>query len=645
MIMKTWLQAKDTRLQGRMSGRRNVWLAFGLLLFTHACSKPFLTTETQQSLKILDTKAGSTYFSTGSTINVMTYNIHAGKDRNGVDKLAEISDLIEGSGADIVALQEVDKNTVSSGGIDQLAWLSANTSGYSYYAFANHFDHDGGEYGLGILSKVPLDDIRNNRLTTRKAGRPNTTTAFLTVRALMPDGRKVAVACAHFSSDDKDEQAEEAIDFLRPYSNIPVFLAGDLNVIPSSSAMDILRGHFDDTEDRYSSPVTTYYTFPAHNVPDTTYRKKIDYVLVSKPHYESIDAREVIRVPNPTRDHHPFLATVSLKGNMFGSGNLLVMRYGNGEALGGQTARVYLDEYTTTGTLVQTLTLPATTTTIGGKIFNRRLTGIGSSTHEGLMTLSRDGQSVSLMGYDLAAGASVPSPIPLRTVALVTADGTINTYTATLTGIGSTRCVTSIDGTGFWAVGSKGNIRYLEMGLNGGAAVSLGGPSGSRSVYLYDNNGRLYLSTTVSGGPRIARVGTGSEPPTGGSPSINAFPGYPLTTTLPNQFAMFDTGTNNTPDKLYVVDNGSGAVLKYTYSSSQWVPAGSVSIPNAKSITGKINNGVVTLYVTTIGSASSLKKITNNANASLSGATVSTVVSAPGNRVFKSVAFVPQYPQ
>ncbi len=577
------------------------------------------------------------------TVQVMTYNILRGKNRDGVDKLAEISSLIETSGADVVALQEVDKNTVSSGNTDQMAWLAANTPGYPYYTFASHFNYDGGQYGLGILSKYPLSDIRNNRITHREAGEPNTTLAMLTARVALGSGRSVALACVHYSGDNKLEQAEETLNYLRYYNNTPVFVAGDLNSIPGSAPVNLLLGQFDDTENRYGNTIMDYYTFPAHNVPDSTYRKKLDYVLASKPHVSAILSRTIIRVPNVTRDHYPFLAAVEIKGNFFTAGNLLVERYGNGSALSAVTTQVFIDEYTPSGTLVNTVAVPVTSSSTGGVVFNRRLTGIGTSTHEGLMTRSRNGQSVSLMGYDLAAGVTPPSPIAYRVVGLLTADGVLNTMTATNTNSGSTRCVTSVDGSAFWSVGSGGNIRYMPMGLNGAGGTDLGGPSGSRSVFLYDNNERLYLSTTIAGGPRIARVGAGSTLPTSGTPVLGPFPGYPATSTAPNQFVMFDTGTNNTPDVLYVADDATGEVLKYTYSSSAWVAQGAVPVPGIKSITGKIASGTVTLYVTTVGAASALKTITNAAGSTLTGATVTNVVSAPANCVFKSVAYAPVF--
>src|SRR6266550_7541707 len=72
----------------------------------------------------------------------------------------------------------------------------------------------------------------------------------------------------------------------------------------------------------------------------------------------------------------------------FTAGNLVVYRAGDGSAALGSTATVvFLDEYTPSGTIVQSIQLP--TTSVGS---NRRLTGSGSATSEGFLTLSADGR-------------------------------------------------------------------------------------------------------------------------------------------------------------------------------------------------------------------------------------------------------------
>ncbi|MNQ91824.1 hypothetical protein D3C85_1072220 [compost metagenome] len=80
----------------------------------------------------------------------MTYNIHVGIPASGsTPNLAATAAVINAASPDLVALQEVDKNTTRSGGVDQAAYL-ATATGMNYY-FAKAINRFGGEYGIAIL--------------------------------------------------------------------------------------------------------------------------------------------------------------------------------------------------------------------------------------------------------------------------------------------------------------------------------------------------------------------------------------------------------------------------------------------------------------------------------------------------------------
>ena len=89
-----------------------------------------------------------------ASMRVLVYNIHAGKDAAGVDNLARVADVIRETRADVVLLQEVDRGTRRSGGVDQPADLERRT-GFTA-VFGKSLDYDGGEYGIAILSRWPV---------------------------------------------------------------------------------------------------------------------------------------------------------------------------------------------------------------------------------------------------------------------------------------------------------------------------------------------------------------------------------------------------------------------------------------------------------------------------------------------------------
>jgi endonuclease/exonuclease/phosphatase family metal-dependent hydrolase len=89
-----------------------------------------------------------------TAIRVMVYNIHAGKDAGGVDNLDRVAEVVRRTSADIVLLQEVDRGTQRSGGVDQLAVLMARTGFHG--AFGKSLAYQGGDYGIAVLSRWPI---------------------------------------------------------------------------------------------------------------------------------------------------------------------------------------------------------------------------------------------------------------------------------------------------------------------------------------------------------------------------------------------------------------------------------------------------------------------------------------------------------
>src|SRR5215475_6334463 len=77
-------------------------------------------------------------------------------------------------------------------------------------------------------------------------------------------------------------------------------------------------------------------------------------------------------------------------------GDLAVVRLGDGTGtLGNSATAAWLDEYTTSGALVQSIALP---TAAAGA--NNALTFTGNSAAEGQIRLSADGQYLTVMGYN-----------------------------------------------------------------------------------------------------------------------------------------------------------------------------------------------------------------------------------------------------
>jgi hypothetical protein len=123
-------------------------------------------------------------------------------------------------------------------------------------------------------------------------------------------------------------------------------------------------------------------------------------------------------------------ATAARAATTFAPGDVVVYRVGTGSgALGSGGTAVFLDEYTPSGTLVQSV--PLSNAASGS---NKPLVASGWAASEGLLTLSADGRYLVATGYDAALGTSkvgsAAAATTPRTVALVDGQGTVNSSTA-----------------------------------------------------------------------------------------------------------------------------------------------------------------------------------------------------------------------
>ncbi|NBR24472.1 MAG: hypothetical protein EBU08_12015, partial [Micrococcales bacterium] len=183
-------------------------------------------------------------------------------------------------------------------------------------------------------------------------------------------------------------------------------------------------------------------------------------------------------------------------GSAFTAGNILTLRVGEvgGTTLSTNSAPVFIDEYTTTGTLVQSVPMPFVTS---GS--NRKFTMSGTSTTEGFLNLSPDGQYLTFGGYDNIPGvigiSSSTATGTNRIVARVTQNGTINTSTRISDGYdgNSIRSAATVDGSAFWTggAGTGGGTRYVALGASTSTQVSTTTVN-TRGTAIY--NSQLYSS-------------------------------------------------------------------------------------------------------------------------------------------------------
>ena len=227
-------------------------------------------------------------------LRVVTYNIHHGEGMDGEFDLDRIASVINSLDPDLVALQEVDRKTERSGGVDQGALLASLTGMELVYGPA--MEYKGGQYGDAILSRLPILDSAVHQLPQEDGSEPRVAVeAQVEIKKL---GTLVLLSThyAHDSATDRLAQARASNLLMAGREVRPAILAGDLNAEPGSEPMAALLTMWEDTT--ANRPVNT---FPANRPV-----RKIDYILVNPPGRWTVHDVQVSGRPYAS-DHAPLL--------------------------------------------------------------------------------------------------------------------------------------------------------------------------------------------------------------------------------------------------------------------------------------------------------------------------------------------------
>ena len=215
-------------------------------------------------------------------VRVLVYNIHAGTDASRVSNIDRVAAIIRDSRADIVLLQEVDRLTRRSGGVDQLDSLRKLTGMNG--VFGKTIDYDGGEYGLGLLSRWP---ITNHSLVPLAVEAPHAgyeARGALVAEIDRPGGR-MRIVDTHLDASRPAYRTQQSRGLINAATNPEPadLIGGDLNSEPLEGVIEsLIAGGFRDLYPGCGTPPG--FTFP---VVEPT--KRIDYLL-SSPAWKCLSA-------------------------------------------------------------------------------------------------------------------------------------------------------------------------------------------------------------------------------------------------------------------------------------------------------------------------------------------------------------------
>jgi endonuclease/exonuclease/phosphatase family metal-dependent hydrolase len=238
------------------------------------------------------------------SLRIATYNIRAG-----LGSLEGIAQDLRALGADVIALQEVERSVQRSRGIDQ-ARVLADSLGFEH-AFAGSFSLQTGEHGIAILSRFPLRDPRVIRLPQGEGRWPR---SALTAR-IESDTGPFLMVCVHLTrpwswplshTRARVAQIRTLLTALAD-EELPIVIAGDFNCLPVSPEVMLVRRHFASAWRPWRDGWGTSFPLRAIGLPFGAV--KIDHVF----HDSSWEDRGFWVAPRGASDHRPVLADLRLR--------------------------------------------------------------------------------------------------------------------------------------------------------------------------------------------------------------------------------------------------------------------------------------------------------------------------------------------
>jgi endonuclease/exonuclease/phosphatase family metal-dependent hydrolase len=254
----------------------------------------------------------STSTSGTTLIKVFDWNIHHGVGTDGKYDLSRFIPYIVNSGANVVALNEVEKNVSGWGNEDQparfAAMLKTATGKTWYYKFAHRTGGTNGQGNL-ILTTFPIEASGSHQLSyDRSVARVQ----------ILVNGIRVNVFATHLDSESSSRRAtqmNQLKSYASSYSQQWIY-AGDFNAWPGAAEItNMTSSNYDAWAAAVSAGTAVAY---AGNTAGNTRNSRIDYVFYSKSASRLLlKSMQVYDVRSSSgvmpSDHRPIMATFEVK--------------------------------------------------------------------------------------------------------------------------------------------------------------------------------------------------------------------------------------------------------------------------------------------------------------------------------------------
>ena len=230
------------------------------------------------------------------SLTLMTYNVGA-FSKYEENTTADVARLILGSGANLVALNELDSCNGRHSAYQVKDLAEALGKDWAYH-FARAIPYKGGAYGNGVVSDKRVSSVNRIPLPQEDGSEARSVAVVETADCVF-----AATHLDHRSPDAAMAQMRTINEwFTTVYSGCPkpVFLCGDFNVLPSSDVIALAQ----DCWIQLSGTDLTYSTVKP--------KKCIDYVFVfrSAAPVEVVRSQVLVNGTATLSDHFPVLVTV-----------------------------------------------------------------------------------------------------------------------------------------------------------------------------------------------------------------------------------------------------------------------------------------------------------------------------------------------
>jgi endonuclease/exonuclease/phosphatase family metal-dependent hydrolase len=251
--------------------------------------------------------------SSSATLKVFDWNTHHGIGTDGVFSLERFIPYIVNSGANVVSLNEVEKNVSYYGNVDApakyAALLKTATGKTWYYNFAQRDGNTNGQGNL-ILTTFPIEVSDDHQLSySRSVARVQ----------ILVNGIRVNVFSTHLDADSSSRrmtQINELKSWASSFSEQRI-IAGDFNAWPATTEISSnMTSAYIDTW-AYAKAAGTAVAYSGNEAGNTR-NSRIDYVFLSKSATRTtIKGSRVYDVRNSSgvspSDHRPVMTTFEVK--------------------------------------------------------------------------------------------------------------------------------------------------------------------------------------------------------------------------------------------------------------------------------------------------------------------------------------------